>query len=150
MQTALPARAPVTAVEVVGSYPTRGDAETHARSLRAEISGPGSVFVAARGLRTVDADELPPVSVAVALGAAASSIGAAVVVGLFGALDPTISPLGVLALAFYALVFGAVGGALMGGLFYGLRTRQASLLPAQETFAAERFDVLVEHLPERT
>ena len=149
-QTVSPARAPVTITEVVGSYPLRGDAETHARSLRREVARPGTVLVAARGLHAVEADELvPPVSVTVALGAASSAIAAAVVVGLFGALDPTISLFGVFALAFYALIFGAVGGALMGGLFYGLRTRHASLLPPHETFEAERFDVLIEHLPDR-
>lgn len=148
--TASAARAPVTVTEVVGSYSTRAEAEAHVRSLRREIARPATAFVAARGLRAVEMDELvPPVAITVALGAAASSIGAAVVVGLFGALDPTISFLGVLALAFYALIFGAVGGALMGGLFYGLRTRQAAPVAARETFAAERFDVLVEHLPER-
>lgn len=148
--TASRARAPVTVAELVGSYPTRAEAEAHARSLRRESARPDSAFVAARGLRPVEPEELvPPVAMTVALGAAASSIGAAVVVGLFGALDPTISPFGVLALAFYALIFGAVGGALMGGLFYGLRTRHTAAPSRDETFAAERFDVLVEHLPER-
>jgi hypothetical protein len=103
--------------------------------------------VAARGLRpAVPEEPTPPASLPIALGAASSAIGAALVVGLFGALDPTISLLGVLGLAFYALVFGAAGGALIGGLFYGLRTRRAELPGPAETFAAERFDVLVERV----
>ena len=150
-QTAFPARDAAALTEVVGSYSTRAEAEAEASSLRREAGRPGSVLVAARGLRGVDPDELvPPLSVTVALGAASSAIGAALVVGLFGALDPTISPLGVLALAFYALVFGAAGGAVIGALFYSLRTRHAAPLPPAETFAAERFDVLVEHRPDRS
>ena len=150
-QTPIPARDAASLAEVVGSYATRAEAEARARSLRREPGQPGSVLVAARGLRGVDPDELvPPLAVTVALGAASSAIGAALVVGLFGALDPTISPLGVLALAFYALVFGAAGGAVIGALFYSLRTRHAAPLPTVETFAAERFDVLVEHRADRS
>jgi hypothetical protein len=134
-------------VEVVASFATLEEAEARARALRRRSGRRSAVFVAARGLRRAGADEpVPPVSVPVALGAASSAIGAALVVGLFGALDPTISLLGVLALAFYALVFGAVGGALMGGLFYGVRTRHGEPVEPVETFSADRFDVLVEDL----
>jgi hypothetical protein len=149
IETRAPAPTPFAVAEVVGSYATRAEAEARVRSLRRDRGYRRSAFVAARELRPVGADELAaPVTVSVALGAASSAIGAALVVGLFGALDPTISLLGVLALAFYALVFGAVGGAVIGGLFYGLRTRHLPALPPPETFAAERFDVLVEHGPE--
>jgi hypothetical protein len=149
-ETAFPPRR-TGLTEVVGSYATRAEAEARAGSLRRERDRPGRVVVAARGLRGVDPDELaPPLTVTVALGAASSAIGAALVVGLFGALDPTISLFGVLALAFYALVFGAAGGAVIGALLHVGRARHAASLPQVEAFAAECFDVLVEHPADRS
>ena len=143
-ETAVPPRH-TGPTEVVGSYTTRAEAEARAGFLRRERDRPGRVVVAARGLRGVDPDELaPPLTVTVALGAASSAIGAALVVGLFGALDPTISPFGVLALAFYALVFGAAGGAVIGALLHVGRAGHAASLPPVEAFAAECFDVLIE------
>ena len=137
--------------EVVGSYATRAEAEARAGFLRSERDRPGRVVVAARGLRGVDPDELaPPLTVTVALGAASSAIGAALVVGLFGALDPTISLFGVLALALDALVLGAAGGAVIGALLHVGRARHAAALPPVEAFAAECFDVLIEHPAERS
>ncbi|HWN20504.1 MAG TPA: hypothetical protein VNP93_00890 [Gaiellaceae bacterium] len=133
-----------TRIELAGSFPTQAEAEAHARQLGQDGAGGGSATIVARGLRAVEAGELAPAALTVAQGAASSAIGAAVVVGLFGALDPTISLIGVLALAFYALIFGAVGGALIGALFYGLYTRHPHAIQAPQTFAAERFDVLVE------
>ena len=131
-------------IELAGSFSTQAEAEARARELAQDEAGSGSATVVARGLHAVEAGELAPAALAVAQGAASSAIGAAVVVGLFGALDPTISLIGVLALAFYALIFGAVGGALIGALFYGLYTRHPNLTRARRAFAAERFDVLVE------
>ena len=133
----------VRSLELVASYATHAEAEARARELALDGPRSGSATVVARGLRAVDV--VAPAALTAAQGAASSAIGAAVVVGLFGALDPTISPVGVLALAFYALIFGAVGGALIGALFYALHTRRSTAQPAPEAaFAAARFDVLLE------
>jgi hypothetical protein len=131
-------------IELAGSFATQAEAEARARELGQDEAAGGSATVVARGLKVVDAAELAPAALTVAQGAASSAIGAAVVVGLFGALDPTISLIGVLALAFYALIFGAVGGALIGALFYGLATRHPRITHTPQAFAAERFDVLFE------
>ena len=131
-------------IELAASFSTQAEAEAHARSLARNEARDGSATVVARGLQAVEAGELAPAALTVAQGAASSAIGAAVVVGLFGALDPTISLIGVLALAFYALIFGAVGGALIGALFYGLYTRRPRTTDTAQAFAAERFDVLFE------
>jgi hypothetical protein len=133
-------------VDLVGSYPTLAQAETRAFELVRDGAGQGTATVVARGLERVEARELAPAALTVAQGAASSAIGAAVVVGLFGALDPTISLVGVLALAFYSLVFGAVGGALIGALFYGLHTRRFGATAAPQAFLAHRFDVLLERM----
>jgi hypothetical protein len=144
-ETAARERKSATSMELVASYPTHAEAEARARTLTLERPRPGSATVVARGLRAVySGDVVAPAALTVAQGAASSAIGAAVVVGLFGALDPTISPVGVLALAFYALIFGAVGGALIGALFYTLHTRRSTADTAPEAFAAARFDVLLE------
>jgi len=141
-------RQAATSVELAGSYPTHAEAEARARDLVRDGAGQGSATgsatVVARGLVPVEAGALAPAALTVAQGAATSAIGAAVVVGLFGALDPTISLVGVLALAFYALIFGAVGGALIGALFYGVYTRRTRSLVTPQAFSADRFDVLLE------
>lgn len=144
LQKAARDRQIATSLEVAGSYPTQAEAEARARGLVLDGARPGSATVVARGPEPVEAGELVPAALTVAQGAASSAIGAAVVVGLFGALDPTISLVGVLALAFYALVFGAVGGALIGALFYGLHTRTPHVLSTRRTFTADSFDVLIE------
>jgi hypothetical protein len=133
-----------TSIELAGSFATQAEAEARARDLVLGGARPGSATVVARGLEPVDAGELAPAALTVAQGAASSAIGAAVVVGLFGALDPTISLVGILALAFYALIFGAVGGALIGAVFYGLHTRRPRAGAGPQAFAARRFDVLFE------
>ena len=51
-----------------------------------------------------------------------------------------------LVLAFYALVFGAAGGAVIGALLHVGRARHAASLPQVEAFAAECFDVLVDNV----
>ena len=144
-ETASRDRHVATSVELAGSYPTQAEAQARAHDLVRHGARPGSATVVARGLEPVAAGELAPAALTVAQGAASSAIGAAVVVGLFGALDPTISLVGVLALAFYALIFGAVGGALIGALFYGLHTRRPHSAAEPQAFAADRFDVLLEH-----
>ena len=135
----------VRRLELAGSYPTHAAAEERVHELVLQGARPGSATVVAHGLNAVEANNSgPSAALTVAQSAATSAIGAAVVVGLFGALDPTISLVGVLALAFYALSFGAVGGALIGALFFRLHTRRRREDPTREIFTAARFDVLVE------